>query len=103
MTTGSRSAPPPRPSSTGTGSDTIGLWFNSEGATVDIEAGWVSNATLGRFDAVGFENVGGSPGDDVIYGDAGRNRLYGNQGHVDSCPDGRGGGDVCDAEVIVGC
>ncbi len=68
---------------------------------MDIGAGWVSNATLGTFDALGFENVGGTPGDDVIYGDDGTNRLYGNQG--EDTIDGRGGDDVCSGEVVVNC
>ncbi|MEP9364035.1 hypothetical protein ABLE68_13785 [Nocardioides sp. CN2-186] len=85
----------------GPGTDTIGLWYDDEGATIDLAAATVTNATVGAFPIAGIEDVDGSPGDDTIYGDDGPNRLFGSGGQ--DTVDGRGGNDVCDAEVMVSC
>lgn len=77
----------------GTGNDTVTYGGTRTAMRIDLAAG--TAVGTGQADTLkGFENVNGSPKDDVIRGDNRANRLYGDDGDDDLR--GRGGKDVLD-------
>jgi Ca2+-binding RTX toxin-like protein len=87
----------------GTGRDTIDFRQTPQGIVIDLK--WSEFGNQYGPPAVGgkafeIENVYGSPFDDVIWGNAGANRLYGFQG-ADTIH-GRGGDDYLDGGPSLG-